>query len=292
MKIVILDKKSVKVEVKSSVLHAGVQKIPLHLVDVLMLFSSDTVLSAKVLTALAKADVYVLTVSRDYTVALTHSHKAHNAELKLAQYQGALNPLPMAQYFLKQKIRRHIDQLQLHDVMLESDTLIEQIEATSEVAQLLGIEGAFSRTYFQHYFKLFPKGTHHNKRTKQPPKDPVNAMLSYYYMLLYHLIAIRLYAFGFEPSIGFLHKPFRSHFALASDLMELFRAEVNEEVLKLFRDDVVEKRDFAKKGEGVYLRYEKRVEIYKRFKPFYHQLETQLDREIASIRSELCRSEV
>ena len=111
-------------------------------------------------------------------------------------------------------------------------------------------------------------------------------------MLLYHLIAIRLYAFGFEPSIGFLHKPFRSHFALASDLMELFRAEVNEEVFRLFHENVVEKKDFAKKGEGVYLRYEKRVEIYKQFKLFYHQLETRLDKEIANIRSQLCQSDV
>ncbi len=292
MKIVILDKKGLQIEVKNNILYIGLQKIPLHLVDVLMLFRSDTLLSAKVLTALAKTNIFVMVVSRQYSVALSHSHQAHNAELKLAQYQSALNPLPMARYFLKEKILSHIRQLEEHDVMLESDALIEQIEDAKDVAQLLGIEGAFSRTYFQYYFKLFPKGIHRNKRTRQPPKDPINAMLSYYYMLLYHLIAIRLYTFGFEPSIGFLHKPFRSHFALASDMMELFRAEVNEEVFRLFHENVVEKKDFAKKGEGVYLRYEKRVEIYKQFKLFYHQLETRLDKEIANIRSQLCQSDV
>jgi len=134
MKIVILDKKGLEIEVKNNILYIGLQKIPLHFVDVLMLFRSDTLLSAKVLTALAKAKIFVMVVSRQYSVALSHSHQAHNAELKLAQYQGALDPLPRARYFLKEKILSHIRQLEEHDVMLESGALIEQIEAAKDVA--------------------------------------------------------------------------------------------------------------------------------------------------------------
>lgn len=71
-------------------------------------------------------------------------------------------------------------------------------------------------------------------RTKQPPLDPVNATLSFVYTLLYYDIASKLVMSGFEPSISYLHEPFREHFALASDIEECVRADANSFVTKLF----------------------------------------------------------
>jgi CRISPR-associated protein Cas1 len=111
-------------------------------------------------------------------------------------------------------------------------------------------------------------------------------MMSFFYMLVYNLITIRLLSFGFEPSIGFLHQPFRSHNALSSDFMELFRADINAFVFRIFDEKIIENSDFTKKN-GVYLRYEGRKKIWGEFKMFTQMLEPKIDSEIANIRSML-----
>jgi CRISPR-associated protein Cas1 len=108
-------------------------------------------------------------------------------------------------------------------------------------------------------------------------------MMSFVYMMSYHLITVRLLSYGFEPSIGFLHKPFRTHNALSSDLIELFRADINEFVFGLFDTKLLKSSDFSKKN-GVYLKYTSRKKIWSEYKSFIELLEPSIDKEIANIR--------
>ena len=93
--------------------------------------------------------------------------------------------------------------------------------------------------------------------------------------------------YGFEPSIGFLHKPFRSHFALASDILELLRAKINEEVYRLFAEHIVKKEEFTKRGEGVYLRFQARQALWKVFHAFYTDSEVEIENAITMVRKML-----
>ena len=127
-----------------------------------------------------------------------------------------------------------------------------------------------------------------NKRSKNPPQDPANAVLSLFYTLYYNIISIKLLTHGFEPSIGYLHTPFREHNALASDLMELFRADINEEVIQIFKENLLSLDDFTKKG-GVYLKYEARSKIWKRFLELEARLKSKLDKELANIRAKISK---
>jgi CRISPR-associated endonuclease Cas1 len=61
------------------------------------------------------------------------------------------------------------------------------------------------------------------KRTRRPPADPVNAMLSLAYALLARTLLTVLSAVGFDPYLGFFHRPRFGRPALALDLMEAFR---------------------------------------------------------------------
>lgn len=131
---------------------------------------------------------------------------------------------------------------------------------------------------------MFPKAIQKGKRSRNPPLDPVNALLSFFYMMIYNLITIRLISFGFEPAIGFLHQPFRSHNALASDIMELFRADINEFVFQLFDSLLLDSSDFTNKN-GVYLRYDGRKKIWADLTIFITKIQPKVDYEIANIRS-------
>jgi CRISPR-associated protein Cas1 len=81
---------------------------------------------------------------------------------------------------------------------------------------------------------MLPEGWKFDKRSRQPPLDPVNTLLSYGYAILFANIQTLIRRRGLNPHVGNLHALRDGHVALASDLMEEFRALiVDATVLKL-----------------------------------------------------------
>lgn len=286
MKIVFVDKKEAVVKVKNKTIEVNNQKIPMRLVDTVVLASSSHLMSRDIVKMTKEGITLLLLSARSDEISIVHSAQSKNASLKLSQYKAQDKALEIAQYFVSHKVKYHTEHLRKHDVVLDSFDTLEHVQSTQSIDELLGIEGSFAREYFGHYFTMFPKGLHHGKRSRNPPLDPVNAMLSFCYMMFYNLITVRLLSFGFEPSIGFLHRPFRSHNALSSDMMELFRADVNEFVWRLFDDDILDSSDFSKQT-GVYLRYESRKKFWVDFKDFTQTMQVKLDSHIANLRAML-----
>jgi CRISPR-associated protein Cas1 len=93
-----------------------------------------------------------------------------------------------------------------------------------------GLEGQAAKAYFaalpalisdQATEHLIPKG-----RTKHPPKDRFNCLLSYGYALLFGLVHRSLIAVGLEPAFGYFHQPRSAAPPLVLDVMELFRTAI------------------------------------------------------------------
>ena len=283
MKIAFIDKKNTSITVEKRALRVDEQKIPLRLLDVVVIGTSCS-LESKDMVKMTKEGISLLLLSaRGDDMAIVYSAKSKSAELKMEQYQAQSRALEIAKYFISQKVIRHTKHLEQHEKILDISKVLEKIENTKRVQTLLGVEGSFSKRYFTHYFKFFPKKLHLGKRSKNPPLDPVNSMLSFFYMLVHNLITVRLLSFGFEPSIGFMHQPFRGHDALSSDFMELFRADINEFVFGLFDSKKLQNSDFTK-THGIYLKYDARRRVWSDFQKFNQRLQLQLDKEIAIIR--------
>jgi len=90
---------------------------------------------------------------------------------------------------------------------------------------------------------------------------------------------------GFEPAIGYLHQPFREHNALSSDLLELFRAEINHTILAIFKNNLLEKSDFSHNRGGVYLTFEGRKKVWSEFVALVEVLNPKLNKAIAQLRA-------
>lgn len=283
MKIAFVDKKDTVISVVDKVLKVDENKIPFRLIDTLILATS-TELKIKDITKITQEGITILLLSsRGDKISMVRSFESKNANIKLVQYEAQSKKLELAKYFVYEKIVRHTKQLKLLNTPIDNSKALSRLEKSKSIEGLLGVEGSFSRLYFKSYFSLFSKRLHLGKRSKQPPLDPVNAMMSFSYMMVYNIITIRLLSFGFEPSIGFLHKPFRSHNALSSDFMELFRADINLFVLELFSKKVLNGSDFSK-TKAVYLKYESRRKIWGRFQTFIKKLEPKIDKEINSFK--------
>ena len=89
-----------------------------------------------------------------------------------------------------------------------------------------GIEGETARTYFGVFADMIREPTGHfafSGRNRRPPRDSVNAMLSFHYALLLHDVSAALQAIGLDPAVGFLHADRPGRLSLALDVMEEFR---------------------------------------------------------------------
>lgn len=120
--------------------------------------------------------------------------------------------------------------------------------------EIRGIEGDASKTYFGVFNELVvaqKEVFQMNERSRRPPKDNFNAMLSFFYTLLAHEVQSAIETVGLDPYLGFLHRPRPGRASLALDLMEELRPYlVDRFVLSMINRKQVTKKDFIHKESG------------------------------------------
>jgi CRISPR-associated protein Cas1 len=101
--------------------------------------------------------------------------------------------------------------------------LDKKVTCATDLASLRGWEGAATAAFYQAFSTLLRPKLGFQGRNRRPPRDPVNALLSLGYTLLYNTFYATINVVGFDPYLGFFHEAKRGHAALASDLMEEWR---------------------------------------------------------------------
>jgi CRISP-associated protein Cas1 len=111
---------------------------------------------------------------------------------------------------------------------------IESLPPATTLDQVRGIEGEAARVYFEHFNLLIRQNIDEfqmNGRSRRPPKDRVNALLSFVYAVLTHEMAAAVEAVGLDPAVGFLHADRPGRVSLALDLLEEFRTLVADRLV-------------------------------------------------------------
>ena len=101
------------------------------------------------------------------------------------------------------------------------------LEGVSTLEEARGLEGAAAREYFAAFHALLAQpaeGFLFTTRSRRPPRDPINALLSFVYTLVLHDVTAALEVHGLDPAVGFLHRDRPGRVGLALDLMEEFRS--------------------------------------------------------------------
>jgi CRISPR-associated protein Cas1 len=131
---------------------------------------------------------------------------------------------------------------------------IRLIPRSTTLDTLRGIEGDSAAAYFAVFSQLLTNhdpGITISGRSRRPPLDPVNALLSFLYALLMHDCRSALESCGLDPQCGFLHRDRPGRPSLALDLMEEFRAFLADRTaLSLFNRQQITLRDFDIKENG------------------------------------------
>lgn len=139
--------------------------------------------------------------------------------------------------------------------------LAEKAASAESMSSLLGIEGAAARLYFQAFSSMLRPDRSlpgaefaFDGRNRRPPLDPVNCLLGYVYSLIVKDLTVTAFAVGFDPYLGFYHRPRFGRPALALDLAEELRPLVGESVVvNLINNGEVRASDFVVRAGGVAL---------------------------------------
>ena len=127
------------------------------------------------------------------------------------------------------------------------------LETAEDVDRIRGLEGEAARAYFSVFDRLVggKPEFRFEKRTRRPPLDPTNALLSFVYTLLVHDMAAALESVGLDPAVGFLHRDRPGRPSLALDLMEEFRPFFADRlVLSLINRRQVQSQGFTLQESG------------------------------------------
>ena len=133
----------------------------------------------------------------------------------------------------------------LEEAVEKIDNILIKLKTAETIEKLRGYEGIGSRYYFEIFNLLINNNFIFNGRNRNPPRDPVNSMLSFGYTLLLNDIISALYIHDLDPYVGFLHSVRNGKPALALDLIEEFRHIIIDRMVKaLINKNVITKASF------------------------------------------------
>jgi CRISP-associated protein Cas1 len=278
-----IDRQGSQLSTQTGVLHITTpdgkadRRLPLKYIDRVVL-RTDTQLSSKVLCTLAEHGVNLVALGgRGGQQIAQITGTGHNDARRRWQQVLALSQpatcTQLAQAIVHSKVKRqratlaHISAARpdlrkpLHDGQQRLSRILQTLHPQTQtdtgtqhtLDQLRGLEGAAAAQYFDAYFSAFAPALGATRRNRRPPRDPVNAVLSLSYTLLYAQATAACWAAGLDPALGALHTISHGRAALACDLMEPHRPHTDHWVWQLFRADHLRAEHFGQDGSGACL---------------------------------------
>jgi len=265
-------------------------EVPLGEISELVLHGPIS-LTTPTVAALLREEIPVTYASTGgWVLGHTISTGHRNVSIRIAQYRAAFDErraLAFARTLVAAKIRNARVFLRRNFKAGDENARDAALEALARLAdralhaptetELLGVEGEAAARYFRLFSTMlgeaardFPEFSF-DKRTRRPPADPVNALLSLGYALLTRTWLTVLSAVGFDPYLGLYHTPRFGRPALALDMMEPFRPILADSaVIQAINNGEVKADGFVRVGPAVNLKphakrafiaaYERRLE--------------------------------
>ncbi len=250
------------------------QRIPLHTLENIVIFSYKGASPA----LMGKCEEYGITIvffspQGKYLASIGAAVRG-NVFLRRIQYCYAddelkslgisknmmLGKLHNSKQILLRATRDHPMQVDVDQLILSTeriDSYLQQMRCTDNKESLRGLEGLAASDYFGVFNELVlqqKRAFEFTERSKRPPMDRINAMLSFAYVILANECAGALLSVGLDPYVGFFHVDRPGRKSLALDLMEEFRSIYADRfVLTLINNQVIKENDFIIQDNGAVL---------------------------------------
>ena len=136
-----------------------------------------------------------------------------------------------ATFHMLRNLRRYKDKSGVSEVIKTLQSIKGQMNQATSITELMGFEGIFRQQYYQAFNYFLNDDFAFDDRTKRPPKDPLNALISFGNSLCYTKVLAEIYKTHLDPTISFLHEPSTKRFSLSLDIAEIFKPLIVDAVI-------------------------------------------------------------
>ncbi|MCF7740526.1 MAG: CRISPR-associated endonuclease Cas1 [Candidatus Marinimicrobia bacterium] len=227
--------------------------------------------------------------SKNIVLRNKHFKKANNNNfgLKIAK-KLVKSKIRNIKYMLNNHLKNyHSDKIS--NVIKDLDKFFPKIDRKNKPKNLLGIEGVASQRYYHIFNKLVRAPFKFHGRSRRPPKDEINSLLSFSYVILTNELSLLLNACGLDPYLGFYHGIQYGRPSLALDLIEPYRPVLDRFVINLLNLKTLSKDDFGNKKSKYYLNKEGRKKYFRAYHQFSEKYRDSYINQIESLKKSIKR---
>jgi len=219
--------------------------------------------TSQAMVALIEAGIPVFYMKKSGRILGTvHPNADKNVFLRLAQYDAWKDEslrCKLARSFILSKIdsqKKVINKYRSREFALcakliqSLDEISRQLETSQDIYVIMGLEGASTNCYYDLLRECFT-GMPFDKRTKHPPRDEVNSLLSLGYTLLLSRVQASLLLRGFDTGIGYLHSIQANRDSLGLDMIEVYRPHIDNMVMNCVNRREFTEKDFQETNNAV-----------------------------------------
>ncbi|WP_423792181.1 type I-B CRISPR-associated endonuclease Cas1b [Methanocaldococcus indicus] len=195
-----------------------------------------------------------------YTGSFYPRESLHSGYLVVNQVEHYLDKdkrLKLAKLFIIGAIKNIEKNLRKFKKLVKLDDYIEELNRCNKITEVMNVEGRVRAKYYKLWDETLPEDFKIVKRTKRPPKNEMNALISFLNSRLYPSIITELYNTQLTPTVSYLHEPYERRFSLALDLSEIFKPIIVDRLAnRLVKQGIINKNHFRNELNGVLLNTE------------------------------------
>ena len=186
-------------------------------------------------------------------------------------YLNIQKRLELAKLFVEGATKNILKVLAYYKIENNINETLSELPSTNKITEIMNIEGRIRSEYYSKFDDILPDDFKMEGRSRQPPKNMVNSLISFGNSMMYSTVLTELYNTQLNPTISYLHEPSERRFSLSLDLSEIFKPIfVDRLIFYMVNKRMLSKKDFNEnlnccllndKGRNKFIKeYNKRLE--------------------------------
>ena len=186
-------------------------------------------------------------------------------------YLNIQKRLELAKLFVEGAANNILKVLAYYKIENNIKETLSELNSTNKITEIMNIEGRIRSEYYSKFDEILPDDFKMEGRSRQPPKNMINSLISFENSMMYSTVLTELYNTQLNPTISYLHEPSERRFSLSLDLSEIFKPIfVDRLIFYMVNKRMLSKKDFNEdlnccllndKGRNKFIKeYNKRLE--------------------------------
>lgn len=160
-------------------------------------------------------------------------------------YLNIQKRLELAKLFVKGAANNILKVLAYYKIESNIEATLTELDSTNKITEIMNVEGRIRSEYYSKFDEILPEDFKMGGRSRQPPKNMINSLISFGNSMMYSTVSTELYNTQLNPTISYLHEPSERRFSLSLDLSEIFKPIfVDRLIFYMVNKRMLSKKDF------------------------------------------------